>query len=217
MSSDDAAKSLKQRAYLELKNRILTGALPPGMLLSERQLAASLKMSKTPVHAALERLESDGLVTVAAQQGIVVRSITPEEIADHFEIREALETLVVSRLATRLTPDQAANLRRNLREHQRAIRQGDIAEHVRIDSEFHLRLCEFYGNQEITRAMVQIRDKIHRVMDHISSRFPPRMSQSLDEHRVIAAALFEGDGPTASQRMASHLRNGLQSIYHRNS
>ena len=65
--------------------------------------------------------------------------------------------------------------------------------------------------------MVQIRDKIHRVMDHISSRFPPRMSQSLDEHRVIAAALFEGDGPTASERMASHLRNGLQSIYHRNS
>ena len=47
------------------------------MLLSERQLAASLKMSKTPVHAALERLESDGLVTVAVQQGIVVRSITP--------------------------------------------------------------------------------------------------------------------------------------------
>ena len=49
------AASLKRRAYAELKGKILSGALPPGGLLSERQLARKLKMSKTPVHAALER------------------------------------------------------------------------------------------------------------------------------------------------------------------
>src|SRR5690349_12584816 len=80
--------SLKHRAYAALKSRILSGALSPGELLSERLLAQDLKMSKTPVHAALERLEGEGLVTVTAQQGIIVRAISPEEIADHFEIRE---------------------------------------------------------------------------------------------------------------------------------
>lgn len=216
-TSVDSARSLKQRAYVEVKNLILSGALPPGMLLSERQLARSLKMSKTPVHAALERLEGDGLVMVAAQQGIVVRSITPQEIADHFELREALETFVVSRLAGRLTPEQTNCLKRNFKEHRRAVRQGDIAEHIRIDSEFHLLLCEFHGNAEITRAMSQIRDKIHRVMHHISTRSPARMSGALTEHEAITASLVAGDGTTAAERMATHLRNGLQSVYHRDS
>ena len=207
--------SLKHRAYAELKKRILSGALPPGELLSERQLALSLKMSKTPVHAALERLEGDGLVIVTAQQGIVVRAISPEDIADHFEIREALETFVVSRLAGRLAAEQVGCLERNLGDHRGAVRQGDIAEHIRLDSEFHLLLCEFHGNREITRAMGQIRDKSYRVMHHISTRFPTRMGEALSEHEAIFSSLLSGDGPAASERMATHLRNGVQSIYRR--
>lgn len=207
--------SLKHRAYVTLKDMILTGALPPGALLSERQLARSLKMSKTPVHAALERLEGDGLVTVAAQQGIIVRAISPREIADHFELREALETFVVARLAGRLTPEQASRLRRSLRDHRRVVRQGDIAGHIRLDSEFHLMLCEFLGNQEITRAMGLIRDKIHGVIHHISTRFPQRVLASLSEHEAIIAAILAGDGSAASEKMAAHLRRGLQSVYDR--
>jgi DNA-binding GntR family transcriptional regulator len=210
-----AAVTLKQRAYAELKERILSGALPPGTLLSERQLARGLKMSKTPVHAALERLQGDGLVTVAAQQGIVVRAISPQEIADHFEIREALETFVVARLAGRLTPGQASRLRRNLREHRRAVKQGDVAANIRLDSEFHLLLCEFHGNAEITRAMGQIRDKIHGVIHHITTRRPERAIDSLSEHEAIAAALFAGDGPGAAEQIAAHLRNGLRCLFHR--
>jgi DNA-binding GntR family transcriptional regulator len=210
-----AAVSLKHRAYAELRNQILSGALPPGELLSERQLALALKMSKTPVHAALERLEAEGLVTVTAQQGIVVRAISAQEIADHFEIREALETFVVARLAGRLTAERIARLRRNLTEHRRGVRQGDIAEHIRLDSEFHLLLCEFLGNGEITRAMSQVRDKIHRVMHHIVTRFPQRMTEALSEHEAVVLALAAGDGPAAAERMTTHLRNGLQSVYHR--
>lgn len=211
----DGAVSLKQRAYVELKNQILSGALPPGMLLSERHLAHTLKMSKTPVHAALERLEGEGLVTVAAQQGIMVRMISPQEIADHYEIREALETFVVSRLAGHLTAEQAGRLKDNLREHRRAVRRGDGAGNLRLDAEFHLLLCEFHGNREITRAMGQIRDKIHGVIHHISTRFPHRMKTSLAEHESIASALLAGDGPAAAERIATHLRNGLQSVYNR--
>ena len=215
LPADPGPESLKQRAYGVLKSRIVSGVFSPGALLSERQLAQSLKMSKTPVHAALERLEAEGLVTVTAQQGFVVRSITPEEIADHFELREALETFVVSRLAGKLTAAQAGDLKRNLADHRRALRQGDIAEHIRIDSEFHLLLCECYGNKEITRAMGQIRDKLHRVMHHISTRFPGRMSGALTEHEAIAVSLISGDGQVASEKMSTHLRNGLRSVYHR--
>src|SRR5262249_3712677 len=212
---DRSPEPLKQRAYKALKSQIVSGVLSPGTMLSERHLAQSLKMSKTPVHAALERLEADGLVTVTAQQGIVVRAISPGGIAGHFGRRESLETFVVSGLAGKLAAAQASCLKRNLADHRRALRQGNIAEHVRIDSEFHLLLCEFYGNQEITRAMGQIRDKLHRVMHHISTRFPERMSGAFIEHEAILAAVLSGDGRAARAQIATHLRNGLQIVYSR--
>lgn len=209
------ADSLKHRAYVELKDRILSGAFPPGTLLSERQLALSLNMSKTPVHAALERLEGDGLVSVAAQQGIVVRSMSPQAVADHYEIREALETFVASKLAGRVTSAQATRLKRNLGENRKAARRGDVEANIRLDSEFHLLLCEFHGNEEIARAMVQIRDKIRGVIQLITTRLPHRMKASFAEHESIVAALLAGDGPAAAERMTNHLRNGLECIYSR--
>jgi DNA-binding GntR family transcriptional regulator len=209
------AGSLKQRAYVELKRQILSGRLSPGMMLSERQLASELKMSKTPVHAALERLEVDGLVTVAAQQGIVVRAISSQEIGDHFEIREALEPFVVERLAGRLIPEQVRRLEQNLADNLQAVRGEDVDDNVRLDAEFHLLLCEFLGNGEISRVMAQIREKAHGVIHHISSKLPDRMAVSLAEHRSITDAILAGDAPAAAERMKLHLRNGLQCLYDR--
>lgn len=204
--------SLKQKAYEGLRDRILSGALPPGALLSERQLAAELGMSKTPVHAALERLESEGLVTVAPQQGIVVRELSMKGIADHYEIREALEAFVVSRLAGKLTGEREARLRENLAENRRAVRAGDISENIRLDADFHLMLGEFLGNDEISRSMGALRDKIRGVILRISMRHPGRMEASLKEHEGIVAAMVSGDGEGAVSRMAEHLRNGLATI-----
>src|SRR5262245_11966916 len=83
---------MKEHAYADLKQRILSGTIAPGSILAERQLAADLGMSKTPVRAALERLEHEGFITVSPQQGILVRDLSIHEIADQYEIRVALET-----------------------------------------------------------------------------------------------------------------------------
>src|SRR5580700_8790566 len=87
-----ARSFLKDRAYERIKSRLLNNDYPPGTFLSERQLAENLGMSKTPVKAALERLESEGLIAVSPQQGIVVRELSVHEIADLYEIRAALES-----------------------------------------------------------------------------------------------------------------------------
>ena len=156
-------------------------------------------MSKTPVHAALERLDADGLVTVAAQQGIMVHAISSEDIGDHFEIRDALEPFVVAKLAGRLSSEQVRRLERNLRENRRVVRNADVEANVRLDAEFHHLLCEFLGNREITRVMAQIREKVHTAIYQISSRQPQRMAGSVAEHQGIAAALIAGDGSAAME------------------
>src|SRR5437870_2186503 len=97
---------LKERAYSEIKRRILDGGFAPSTFLSERQLASQLAMSKTPIRAALERLEMEGLVVVSPQQGILVRDLSVHEIADLYEMRAALETYVVRAVAGQLTAGQ---------------------------------------------------------------------------------------------------------------
>src|SRR5262245_27884958 len=129
---------LKDQAYEQIKTRLINSDYPPGSFLSERQLARNLGMSKTPVKAALERLESEGFITVSPQQGIVVRELSVQEIADLYEIRSALESYALRTLAGRLTPEQVARVRANLQAQARIRGSGDVAKGVELDAAFHI-------------------------------------------------------------------------------
>jgi DNA-binding GntR family transcriptional regulator len=205
--------AMKQRAYDELKRRILSGELPPGAVLSVRQLAADMNMSKTPVHSAFERLETNGFVTLAPQQGVVVRESSVEDIVNHFEMRQALEPFVAKRLAGTLQPQQAERLRENIAEHRKLCERGELDALIRADAEFHRLLCSFLGNAEITRAMSQLQDKVYRAIYQLARQFPFRVAKSCDEHESIFAALVSGDGELAARLVHEHLNDGLQCFW----
>src|SRR5262245_25517969 len=144
---------MKVRAYNEIKQFIQRGDLAPGSFLAERQLADQLGMSKTPIRAALVRLEAEGFVTISPQQGILIRDLTVPEIVDQYEIRAALETYVVRTLAGKLTADQVARLRENLAAQEALTPEVDAAPGVALDVEFHTLFSEFLGNREILGVM----------------------------------------------------------------
>ena len=104
----------KNKAYDELRSRFDNLQYPPGTFLSERQLADELGMSKTPVKAALERLEIEGFITVSPQSGILVRDLTLDELTEMYEIRLALEGFALRSMAGRLTKEQLERLEANL-------------------------------------------------------------------------------------------------------
>ena len=207
---DKRGELMKDRAYADIKQLILNETVGPGEFLSERQLAARLQMSKTPIKSALERLEAEGFIGVSPQQGIVVHDLSLEEIADQFEIREVLEPYVVRQLAGRLTPPQVERLSVNLRRQEEAARSGDVRTNVWLDAEFHLLWCEFLGNTEILSTMQRLRDRIHRVVTRVSTRKPERMTDGWHEHRQVAEAVLSGDGDLAAERMRHHLTYGKQ-------
>jgi GntR family transcriptional regulator, rspAB operon transcriptional repressor len=199
---------LADRAYDALKSSLQSGKYPPGSFLSERQLARGLGMSKTPLKSALVRLEQEGFLRISPQQGIVVREPTVQEIVELFDLREAIETFVVQRVAGKLTPDQTAALRRNLREQAEASKSRSAGESTRLDTEFHAMICGFLNNGEMSTALARMRDKLHRLILTNLTRRPERLATSYREHAAIAASLIRGRGARAADLVRRHLDYG---------
>lgn len=216
MKTNVAARPLLQdQAYEKLKDLIQTGSLPEGSFHTEKLLSQRLGMSKTPIRAALTRLDIEGFVSISPQIGIAVREASLHEIVDLFDIRVALETFVVRSLAGRLRPPQVERLRANLRDQKECARIGDPDRLTRLDTEYHLLYCEFLDNREITRVLVQLRDKLHRVILRVMSRAEGRLDTAVGEHTAIAEAVIRGKGEVAAERVTRHLEFGKQFLLSR--
>jgi DNA-binding GntR family transcriptional regulator len=201
---------LKNRAYDQLRERILNGEYAPGTFLAERQIALELGMSKTPVKAALERLELEGFIAVSPQQGIIVRELSLAEIADLYEIRAALEGYTLRSISGKLTREQIERWEANLRLQADNVAEPERERGVALDAEFHLLPCEFLGNEEIRRTMRQLADKMRLVIHRVFSIHPQRMIESLEEHRELVTTVVAGDGRRAAELIENHLHRGHQ-------
>ena len=158
---------LKDKAYEVIKKKIMDEEFPPGSFLAERKLALMLGMSKTPIKSALERLANEGFVTIAPQQCVLVRDLPIDEIADQYEIRTALESYVVRGLARRITADQVEQLRASPALRRETLDTVKVEDWVELDAAFHLLLAEQFGNQAIYRVMLDLRDRMHRVITRV--------------------------------------------------
>ncbi len=205
-----ARELFKNRAYEELRSRFSACQYVPGTFLSERQLAAELGMSKTPVKAALERLEMEGFITVSPQSGIVVRELADKEIADIYEIRIALEVYVVKTIASRITEPQVQQWGETLAAMEAIASQAESNRQqvVKLDEEFHTLPLKFLGNTQILQTMEQLSVKNKMVINGVFSALPDRAQQSLKEHREIVEAVKSGDGLRAGELMEAHIRVG---------
>src|SRR5258708_25458577 len=94
--------NLTELAYLQIKRYILEGSFSEGKKLTEDALAAQLGISKSPVREALNRLESEGLVSIEPRRGAYVRKFSLEEACEIYGLRELLETHAVG--LAKITP-----------------------------------------------------------------------------------------------------------------
>ena len=207
---------LKDVAYEKLRALIVSGTLPQGAFLAERRLAEVLNMSKTPVKSALERLESEGFITISPQQGVVVRTPSRNEILDLIELRLALETLAVSRVAQRgLTFNQQQGLRSNLAAQEVALQAQDVPGMAELDIAFHLLLCEALGNRQVLQVMTLLKARLQQMAFFVSSKASGRMENSLREHQRLFEAIEQRDVSRATSLLERHLEYGKQFLIQR--
>jgi len=203
---------LKDIAYDKIKTLILEEQFEPGRFLSERELIALLNMSKTPIKNALTRLESEGFVTVSSKQGIIINDLSISRIIDIYDLRTVLEVYNCEVVAGKLTPERIARLTQNLDETADIVARLSVREFAKADHEFHLLLCEFAGNQEVYRVLLNYQDQLLRITLKHLNKEPQRMVRFLQDHRDILESL-KTDRAEAVERMRSHLQNSKKKLF----
>jgi len=197
------AQTLKDMAYDQVKGLLRSGKMGSDAIYSANQLADRLGVSRTPVREALLQLSAEGLLTALGSKGFRVRGLTAKEIDDTFEARHAIETWVVSRLASASGFDSTPLMEAMDRMAQAAA-AGEVQAFMDADEAFHLHLVVAHRNGVLAAVMENIRDRIS-VLGLQALTAPGRMKEVLDEHRRIAAALKARDAAKAAAAMAEHL------------
>src|SRR6187431_3755003 len=111
MATTASAVSLNEQVYEELRRRILGREHGPGAKLSLHELAAELGVSRSPVHHALTRLVSEGLLSVKARRGYFVTPVTSQALLEGYEVRLALELHAADVAVDTADDEQIAQLR----------------------------------------------------------------------------------------------------------
>ncbi|HXY64210.1 MAG TPA: GntR family transcriptional regulator [Mycobacterium sp.] len=192
----DIAGTVRERAARELRDRILTGALPAGTRLDLDAITKEFATSRTPVREALLELSYDGLVRVAPRSGVTVIGISPEDVLDSFTIVAVLTGQAAAWAARRVTPEGVQRLR-------------DLATDVESNWHFHR---EIHRAAHSRRLLAQIRQAVRVVPSNFLAMFPEHEHHSLDDHQALVSALADGDAEKARDIAERHVLEAGRSL-----
>ena len=133
----EESQSLTVKAYEALRDAILRNELGPGTLLSENSLAEQLHVSRTPVRAALKRLQEEGFVRIMPRRGVLVRNISAEDIVELYQMREALECYAMEFVPQYGDPDELAQLTAGLEQSVQWAETGAVHKINEVDTCLH--------------------------------------------------------------------------------
>jgi DNA-binding GntR family transcriptional regulator len=146
-------KTLTEKAYQELEERIVTLQLKPGEFISEYALAHELKIGRTPIREALQRLSREDLVTILPRKGILVAATDPRKQLLVLEVRRELERLVSRLAAQRATDEQRQQFSAIATNMDRAAKTNDDIMFMRLDRELNRLITVAAQNDYAARAM----------------------------------------------------------------
>jgi len=207
---------LADQAYFLVRDRILSGAIPPGAVLSRRRLADELGMSFLPISEAVQRLESEGLLESRPRVGTRVRTPTPDEVRGRYVVREALEAQSARLCCERATFQERIELRR-VADHLDTLyarsatgeRESTFERVVHQNHmDLHVRIADYARCPELKEAIEQNHVLIFNWFYDVTAErriLPERF------HRDLVDAVTGDDPLAADAAMRQHVRYGLES------
>lgn len=198
---------MQKDAYTLILEAIEAGTYKPGDRLVESELAERLGVSRTPVREALQRLETQAMLTRDGRS-LIVASLDHNQLAELYAVRSELEGLA-ARLASRHATDEEIRVLRGMVEDDRRLLAGDPRALSRANKRFHRQIHLASHN----RFLVQQLDLVHRsmaLMANTSLAAEGRSEVALAEHDKIVAAIEARDGEAADTALRLHISRAFE-------
>ena len=202
-------RPLSARIHDWLRNAILDLALEPGAPIVEAEVAARFGASRTPVREALLRLADEELVEIRPQRGTYVARLFLPSIESAMFIRQAIECALVRRLAARRDRTAiVAALDEIVRQHARALQDGDVRRALDADTAFHRALVDANGLPGVWEVVERARELHHRIR---AIAVPELRTgrRAVAEHRRVADAIRSGAQARAESALCAHLAQNV--------
>lgn len=210
MNDGTRSAQIVDEVYRELRRAILEGRYLPAQHLVEQSLADEFRTSKTPVREALARLKEDGLVESIPYRGYFIKTISSDDLAEIYELRELYEGACVraaaqgedhEAVAEQLTKANAAA--------SRGFSDGDIQAVHSSFARFDEILYAQTPNRRLTEQIERLRIILH-LAGALTNQIPGRIQKSILQHDEIISAVAAGQPTEAEELMRSHIRSLLE-------
>jgi DNA-binding GntR family transcriptional regulator len=196
-----ASKEAQKDAYDLILDAIDTGLYGPGDRLVESELAERFGVSRTPIREALQRLETQSMLTRTGRS-LIVASLDHNQLAELYVVRAELEGLAARLAAQHATPEEVRVLY-GMVEHDKGL-VNDPGKLSRANRRFHKQLHLASHN----RYLIDQLDLVHRSMALLATTSlaaDGRGDMALEEHKAIVKAIEKGDGDAACDALKRHL------------
>ena len=193
-----------ERAYRELRDRIVTLRLPPGTVLREDALMRELGIGRTPLREAVKRLALENLVAVQPRRGTFVSAVEASDIVHITEVRAELEGYAAELAARRMDGDTrrlAEELRREIVELERTDDQDGL---MRFDERIHRFMWDASGNPYLIETLERYFTLSLRVWYLVLDRVPG-LGHAVHDQTELIDALIDRDGARARSIMREHV------------
>ncbi|MES2144487.1 MAG: GntR family transcriptional regulator [Pseudomonadota bacterium] len=198
---------MQKDAYALMLDAIEAGVYLPGARLVESELAERFGVSRTPVREALQRLETQGMLSRDGRS-LIVASLDHNQLAELYIVRAELEGLA-ARLAARHATDEECRVLRAMLEEDARLLGGDPRALSRANKRFHKQIHLASHN----RFLVQQLDLVHRsmaLMANTSLAAEGRAEAAMAEHDRIVRAIEARDGEAAHQALRTHISRAYE-------
>lgn len=194
---------LADRAYVGLRDQIVTLALPPGAPINEESLGRELQLGRTPLREAIKRLALENLVAVYPRRGTFVSEINITDLAHISDVRVELEGHAAYRAAQRLTPAQRDELEALLDELAQRDPSGK-ADLMGLDARIHRFVYRCAANPYLRDTLERYLNLSLRIWYLVLGRLP-HLFERVHEHGELLHAIRDGDAERARAIAADHV------------
>jgi DNA-binding GntR family transcriptional regulator len=197
--------SAAERAYRDVKGRILAGSLAGGELISEGEIAAALGISRTPVREAFLRLEAQGWMRLYPKRGALIVPVPPDEAEHVIGARHAVETAAVRALAHIDRTQIIQTLRASIARHETLAAAGEVDQFAIEDAGFHRMFVQAAGNPLLSGFYDTLHDRQLRMTSTSVLRDKAQMERIIKHHNELTDLIEAADTEGFAASLAAHL------------